>query len=76
VQVKKQIDEKAIKIKGFLHKIHFCPELKSDALKIPCKVNRKIMIKENNYLEGYPIFTASLDKLAKKEVFWKDLKVG
>jgi hypothetical protein len=50
VQVKVKKDDMTHKVYGFLHKINFSPELKDEELKIPCKINNKIMIKEVNYL--------------------------
>ena len=59
-------EEKVERIFGFLHKINFSPELKVDDLKIPCKVNNPILIKEINYFEGYPVFTANPIAIQKK----------
>ena len=43
---------------------------------MPCKVNNPIMIKEINFLEGYPIFTAKIAAIKGKETLWGDLSAG
>ena len=85
VQVKKSMDIESAtststsakqRILGFLHKINFSPSLKVDDLKVPQKIKEPIMIKEINYFEGYPVFTALMDRIKQRKLNWQDLKVG